>query len=144
MKRVLHKLHWKSLLLYLDDTIVIAPDFDTHLSRLEEVLNHLQKTRLKLKPSKCGLPQPEVRCLGLVVRATGVATGPEKVAAVKEWPRSQGVKQLQAFLETVCYCRQYIPGFAAIAQPVHRLTSNEVNWSWEKTEQDSFEALQRK
>ena len=39
MERVLHGLHWKSLLLYLDDIIVIAPDFDTHMSRLEEVLN---------------------------------------------------------------------------------------------------------
>ena len=37
MERVLQGLHWKTLLLYLDDIIVIAPDFHTHLERLEEV-----------------------------------------------------------------------------------------------------------
>ena len=35
---VLHGLHRKTLLLYLDDVIVIAPTFDSHLERLEEVL----------------------------------------------------------------------------------------------------------
>ena len=29
IERVLHSLHWESLLLYLDDIIVVAPVFDT-------------------------------------------------------------------------------------------------------------------
>ena len=144
MERVLQGLHWKSLLLYLDGIIVIAPNFDSHLTRLEEVLNRLQKTGLKLKPSKCELLQPNVRYLGHVVRATKVATYPEIVAAVKKWPKPQGVKQLQAFLQTVGYYRQYIPGFATIAQPLHSLTSKEVDWSWEEAEQNFFELLQQK
>ena len=76
--------------------------------------------------------------------ATGVATDPEKVVAVKEWPRPQGIKQLQAFLGTVGYYWQYIPGFATIAQPLHRLTSKETDWSWKEAEQNSFELLQQK
>ena len=76
--------------------------------------------------------------------ATGVATVPEKVVAVKEWPWPQGIKQLQAFLGTVGYYRQYIPRFATIAQPLHRLTSKEAEWSWEEAEQNSFELLQQK
>ena len=141
MERVLHGLHWKSLLLYLDDIIVIAPDFSTHLHRLEEVLKRLQQAGLKLKPSKCELLQPEVRYLGHIVSSTGVATDPEKVAAVKDWPRPQGVKQLQAFLGTVGYYRQYVPEFATIAQPLHKLTSKEAEWKWGEAEQESFEEL---
>ena len=41
MESVLKGLHWKSLLLYLDDIIVIAPDFKTYLARLEEVFQRL-------------------------------------------------------------------------------------------------------
>ena len=55
MEQVLQGLHWKSLLLHLDDVIVISPDFDSHLQRLEEVLVRLQHAGLKLKPSKCEL-----------------------------------------------------------------------------------------
>ena len=36
MEQVVHGLHWKTLLLYLDDIIVIGPDFETHLAQLGE------------------------------------------------------------------------------------------------------------
>ena len=74
MERVLHSLHLKSLLLYLDDIIVIAPDFDIHLPWVEEVLRPLQQTGLKLKPSKCKLVQSEVCYLGLIVSVGRVPT----------------------------------------------------------------------
>ena len=51
MEKVLHGLHWKTLLLYLDDVIVISQDFESHLERLEEVLKRLRGANLKLKPS---------------------------------------------------------------------------------------------
>ena len=34
MERVLQGLHWKTLLLYLDDIVVMGPDVHTHLQRL--------------------------------------------------------------------------------------------------------------
>ena len=43
------------MLLYLDDIIVIASDFETHLDRLVEVLSRLRGAGLKLKPPKCEL-----------------------------------------------------------------------------------------
>ena len=55
MEQVLRGLHWKTLLLYLDDVIVISPTFESHLDRLAEVFERLRKAGLKLKPSKCEL-----------------------------------------------------------------------------------------
>jgi hypothetical protein len=85
METVLAGLHWKTLLLYLDDIIVIGPDFATHLARLEQVLQRLGTAGLKLKPSKCELLQKEVKFLGHVVGADGVSTDPAKVEAVEKW-----------------------------------------------------------
>jgi len=76
--------HWKTLLIYLDDVIVISPDFDTHVSQLREVFDRLRVAGLKLKPSKCVLLQREVKYLGHVVGRDGVATDPEKVRAVRD------------------------------------------------------------
>ena len=63
--------------------IVISPDFDSHLQRLEKVFRRLQDARLKLKPTKCELLQDEVHYLGHVVSMKGVATDPAKVKAIK-------------------------------------------------------------
>lgn len=53
MEKVLKILHWHTLLLYLDDIIVVAKDFNGHLLRLGEVLTRKKTAGLKLKPSKC-------------------------------------------------------------------------------------------
>ena len=86
MEEVLQGLHWKTLLLYLDDIIVISPDLDSHIGRLEEVLSRLRKAGLKLKPSKCELFKTKVKYLGHIVSAERVTTDPDKVKAVAEWP----------------------------------------------------------
>ena len=39
------------------------------------------------------------------MNANKVATDPEKVMTVKDWPKPTGIKQLQAFLGTVGYYR---------------------------------------
>ena len=98
MEQVLHGLHWQTLLLYLDDIIVVGPDFNIHLQRLEEVLQRLLQAGLKLKPEKCELLQSQVRYLGHVVSPTGVATDPEKIEAIREWTPPTNLKELQSFL----------------------------------------------
>jgi len=60
LEQVLSGLHWKTLLIYLDDVIVISPDFNTNVSRLRKVFDRLQAAGLKLKLFKCALLQQEV------------------------------------------------------------------------------------
>ena len=64
----------KTLLRYLDDVIVIAPDFDTHTTRLAEVFSRLKHAGLKLKPGKCELLKEKVRYVRHIVSAEGIAT----------------------------------------------------------------------
>ena len=120
---MLKGLHWKSLLLYLDDIIVIAPDFKTHLARLEEVFQRLKGAGLKLKPAKCELLQERFKCLGHVVSTKGVSTDPDKVKAIREWVPPKNTKELQAFLGTTGYYRQYLKDYATTAKPLTRLTA---------------------
>jgi len=85
MEQVFSGLHWKTLLVYLDDIIAISPDFKTHVSRLGEVFERLRGASLKLKLPKCALLQLEVKYLGHVVGRNGVATDPDKVRAIEDW-----------------------------------------------------------
>ena len=85
MEQVLQELHWRTLLLYLNEVIVTFPFFESHLQRLKEVFKRLQDAGLKLKPTKCELRQDKVRYVGHIVIAKGVATNPAKVEAIKKW-----------------------------------------------------------
>ena len=128
MEQVLHGLHWKTLLLYLDDVIVISPDFDSHLQRLEEVYSRLQDAGVKLKPAKCELLQDEVHYLGHVVSAEGVATDATKVEAIKKLEPSQGRQRaagiswnrrvLPSILARLCDSSQAVDPSSEWRQPV--------------------------
>ena len=52
MEIALAGLQWHSCLIYLDDVIVFGSSFDEHLSRIEVVLERIQRAGLKLKPAK--------------------------------------------------------------------------------------------
>ena len=79
MEVAMRGLQWTSCLVYLDDIVVFARTFESHLQRLGEVLGRLQRAGLKVKPSKCQLARREVGFLGHVVSAAGVQTDPRKV-----------------------------------------------------------------
>ena len=64
METVLRGLHWKTCLLYIDDIIVFADNFDTHIQRLDEVLARLAKAGLKISPKKCHFFQKQVKEVG--------------------------------------------------------------------------------
>lgn len=64
MESVFHGLYWKTLLLSLDDIIVIASGFNTHMDELEEVQKRLRTAELKFKPTKCEPLQKNVKYRG--------------------------------------------------------------------------------
>lgn len=98
METVLRGLHWKTLLIYLDDIIVFSKDLDSHLERLGEVFTRLHQAGLKLRPDKCKLLATRVNYLGHVVSENGVETEEAKVLAVKEWPTPRHKKRCTCLL----------------------------------------------
>ena len=118
MEQVLHGLYWNTLLLYLDNVILISLDFHSYLQRLEKIFKRLQDAWLKLKPTKCELLQDGVHSLDHIGSTSCVATDPANVKAIKEWEPPKDVKSLHEFLETAYYYSQYLPDFANIAKPL--------------------------
>ena len=122
MDRVMAGLQWDILLIYLDDVIVFGKTVEEEIKRLRVVLSRLREAGLKLKPSKCFLFQKQVNYLGHIVSSKGVATDPEKVRAVAEWPTPKCVKEVRSFVGLASYYRRFVCGFAEVASPLHALT----------------------
>lgn len=144
METVLRGLHWKTLLIYLDDIIVFSQDLDSHLERLEEVFVRLQKAGLKLKPEKCKLFADKVKYLGHVVSSAGVETDDAKLLAVKEWPTPRHKKDVRAFLGTCGYYRKFIHHYAEVSRPLSQLSSKHAKFHWTPECQKAFDELKEK
>ena len=65
-------LQQKTLLVYIDDLIIVSASLEEHLTRLAEVLGRLRQHGLKLKPKKCNLLQREVVFLGHLVNGNRI------------------------------------------------------------------------
>jgi hypothetical protein len=83
-----------------------------------------------LNPEKCHLFQKEVRYLSHIVSPSRVTTDPEKLEAVKSWPRPNDKHQLRSSLGLCTYYRRFISGFADIAKPLTRLTEEKLTFEW--------------
>ncbi|XP_061584211.1 uncharacterized protein LOC133449095 [Cololabis saira] len=121
MERIFGDQSFQSVLLYLDDIVIFSSSFDQHLQRLDLILSRLKEHNLKLKLQKCHFFQSEVKYLGHVISASGVATDPSKISAVAEWARPTTCTELQSFLGFASYYRRFVAGFARHAAPLHRL-----------------------
>ena len=141
MESVLRGLTYEACLVYLDDVVVISRTFQEQLDNLRKVFQRLREAHLKLNPEKCHLFQKEVRYLGHIVSPSGVTTDPEKLEAVKSWPRPNDKHQLRSFLGLCTYYRRFISGFADIAKPLTRLTEEKRIFEWSPETENGFLAL---
>eukprot|EP00064_Thunnus_orientalis_P023490 superscaffoldBa00008925_g23735 len=119
MDHVLVRLQWETCLVYLDDIIVLGQDITQMLEWLSQVFNRLYGANLKLKPSKRCLLQEQVSYLGHVVLAKGIATDPQKVQKVVEWPTPQSISEVCQFVGLASYYRHFVEDFATWAKLLH-------------------------
>ena len=141
MEYILAGLNWQICLVYIDDIIVFSDSFESHLSRLSDVLDRISSHGLKVSPKKCCLFQKKVSFLGHIVSDEGIATDPSKVESVKTWPIPKTKRDVRSFLGTCSYYRRFIQDFAAIARPLHSLTEKNCTFKWTQECEVSFEKL---
>ena len=150
------ELHQK-VLVYLDDVIVYSTSLEEHLERLDLVFGQLKKHGLKVEATKCHLLCKEVRYLGHLLSASGVATDPTNVEKVVQWPVPKNAREVRAFLGTAGFYRRYVRDFSKIAMPLQNLVNQDpskgakrkkgsvpkscVPWCWDEACQESFDRL---
>ena len=130
MDLVLVGLTYDACMVYLDDVIIFAPSYESHLQRLQQVFERIRQAGLKLKGSKCSFFQRKVEFLGHVISENGVGVLESKVSAVKTWPVPLNLHEVRSFTGFCSYYRRFIEGFAQIAAPLHELTRKNVRFHW--------------
>lgn len=122
MEKAVGDMNLLQCLVYLDDLIVFGRTLEEHEERLLRVLDRLAEVGLKLSLDKCQFCQPEVKYVGHIVSAAGIATDPDKIKAVADWQPPTHLKSLQSFLGFCGYYRKFIKNYSAIVRPLTDLT----------------------
>ena len=129
---------------YIDDILVFSNTLEDHLKHLHLVLERLKEVNLKLQPAKCRFARKEVKYLGHILTPDGLKPNPALVSAVQGFPVPMSLKELRRFFGLASYYRRFIPRFASIAQPLHRLTCKDVSFVWTEAAASAFEELKEK
>ena len=109
---------------YLDDLLVISEDCDSHLQILQQVAAHFRKASLTINVEKSHFLLKEVHYLGYIVGNGVLKINPDKVVAIREYPKPTSVRQVRRFLGMAGYYRRFINNFANHAAPISNLLKN--------------------
>nr|CAH67761.1 H0124E07.8 [Oryza sativa] len=117
---------------------------EDHQHHLRLVLGKLREHQLYAKLSKCEFWLSEVKFLGHVISAKGVAVDPETVTAVTDWKQPKTVTQIRSFLGLAGYYRRFIENFSKIARPMTQLLKKEEKFVWSPQCEKAFQTLKEK
>ncbi|XP_073962869.1 uncharacterized protein [Choristoneura fumiferana] len=130
-----------TVLAYLDDIIVLSPDFQTHLKDLKTVFTRLAKFNLRVNRNKSCFACQSVKFLGHVIVPGGIHMDPDKTSAITAMPLPQNAKHLKCFLQTSSWFRRFIPGYADVARPLTNLLKKDSVWCWGEQQQRAFDTI---
>ncbi|CAK1579670.1 unnamed protein product [Parnassius mnemosyne] len=128
----------RHILGYLDDLLVISEDFESHLSDLRAVFEHLRMFKLRANREKCVFARDRLKYLGHMISNDGISSDEDKVRAVQDMKEPTNLQQLRTFLQTCSWFRKFIPEFAKLAEPLTRLTKKSQFWQWGDDQAKAF------
>ena len=141
MAEAMNKLNFQSVILYVDDLLVYSQNFESHIERLDQVLEKLEEANLKVKPGKCTIASPILKFLGVLVSEKGLQPDPEKIRAILEMPAPRSVKAVQRFMGMVTYHGSFIPRLAELSACITDLTRKGTPWNWTPECEKNFQIL---
>ena len=139
MDAVFAGLQWEICLIYLYDIITFGRTFEEKVENLEKVFDRLGGAGLKLKPKKCDLFAKIVSFLGHTISDEGIATDPNKVKVVREWPTPMDQTEVRSFLGLCGYYCRFIKWYSETTKPLHRLTEKGREYIWNEECQRAFD-----
>lgn len=133
----------KFVLVFFDDILIYIRSYEEHLVHIRLVFELLIKDQWKIKLSKCTFATRQIKYLGHVISEAGVATDPDKVAAVATWPTPSNAKELRGFLGLAGYYRKFVRHFGLISKPLTELLKKHAIFIWTSEHDKSFSALKQ-
>ena len=89
-------------------------------------MERLKAKNLTLNAEKCRFHMTQMVFMGLVLSNNGIGPTEDKVKAIVDARELQSASEVRSFLGLASYNARFIPDFATVAEPLHRLTKSGV------------------
>ena len=128
---------------YQDDILIHGKDLEEHDQRLEQTLNVIEKSGLKLNKDKCSLRQTGLDFLGHWISKDGISIHPEKVKAIMDMKPPENITSLRSFLGMINYLGRFVKDLASQTKPLNELLCKDTAWTWGPSQQQAFSDLKK-
>ena len=125
MQNCMGELNLVYCLIYLDDLIVFSRMEEEYLHWLCVIFDQLREYNLKLKLSKCSLFKEKINYLAHQVSKQGIWPSNTNLKVIAKCALPRTYTKIRAFLSLIGHYRQFIRGFARIAQPLNEHLAGE-------------------
>lgn len=136
-----HEFHDR-IFVYIDDLLVVSPDFESHIELLQLVADRLRGANLTINVEKSKFCLKEIKYLGFVIGNGCIKTDPEKITAIINFPVPKTVRHVRRFIGMSGWYRRFIKNYSTISAPITDLIStSESKFQWSQQAQLAFEKL---
>ena len=111
------------------------------MRNLQLVFERLCQAGLRLKPKKCLFLRERVPYLGFVISKHGIQVDPSKTDKVKNFHTLTDPTSVRTFVGLASYYCLFVPHFAVIEAPLHRLTKKDAKLEWSEECETAFNRL---
>ena len=142
-QRTMHNLlgygRWNYVMVYLDDILIFSRTFHEHKTHLNEILSILAQANFQVNPDKCAISVQQIDFLSHTITEHSIKPNGEKIKAIIELPPPKTLKEANEFLGKINWYHKFIPNFACITAPLHKVTNktkahrDEFTWGPEQT-----------
>ena len=126
----------------MDDLILFTPSKESHMNKLEDILNALLKNGLKVLSKKCQLFRTNLQYMGneIFIENKRVCVKPlrNRLEAIQRLQPPKTPKGCRSFSGVVNFLSMFCPELQRLLKPIYDLTRKGRPFHWGKEQQDSF------
>lgn len=129
---------------YIDDIFIASTTYDEHIGHIRIVMQRLRNYGLRINLDKCEFAKNEIKFLGHLVTPDGIQPLPEKVEAMKRFPKPTMACELRKFIMMINFYNEFLPKAAHVRARLQSLIiGNKKNdrsiISWTNDAEAAFE-----
>ena len=138
MNHVLQDRIGKNVEVYVDDIIVKSQKSEQHARDLEQILDTLDKYKIKLNLDKCVFGVKARKFLGFMISHRGIEANPEKMEAILNIKAPKTLNELQKLNGRITTLSRFISCSAKKCFPLFRALKNSKKFEWNNDCQSAF------